>query len=122
MVIQMGIPENHAKHALHNVGAAGPDQAVTWYFENMSDLCKSFCNHILELNEPLRVKKQGKKQDDGVSEESVQQITMMGFDEKKGRKALKKCVRTYLNVRMETWRGRWTGLCLIWMILTLMKR
>lgn len=59
----MGIPENAAKHALWKTGNNNADMAVTWYFENMNDP---------SLNEPLRVKKEGKKQDDGgVSQESV---------------------------------------------------
>ena len=37
MVIQMGIPENPAKHALYKTGGNDADQAVTWYFENMGD-------------------------------------------------------------------------------------
>jgi len=41
MVIQMGIPELHAKHALWKTGNNSADMAVTWYFENMSDPSKS---------------------------------------------------------------------------------
>jgi uncharacterized UBP type Zn finger protein len=35
MVIQMGIPEQAAKHALYHGGDA--DAAVTWYFSNMDN-------------------------------------------------------------------------------------
>jgi len=31
----MGLPENPAKHALHNTGNNNPDMAVMWYYENM---------------------------------------------------------------------------------------
>ena len=48
MVIQMGIPENPAKHALYRTGNNDADRAVTWYFENMGDE---------SINQPLRVKK-----------------------------------------------------------------
>lgn len=48
MVLQMGVPENPAKHALWKTGNNSADMAVTWYFENMSDPT---------INEPLRVKK-----------------------------------------------------------------
>jgi ubiquitin carboxyl-terminal hydrolase 5/13 len=37
MVLQMGIPENPAKHALYNTGNSDADAAVTWYFENMAN-------------------------------------------------------------------------------------
>ena len=40
MVIMMGIPENHAKHALYKTGNNNADMAVTWYFENMEDPSK----------------------------------------------------------------------------------
>ena len=36
-VIQMGIPECPAKHALYKTGNSSADMAVTWYFENMAD-------------------------------------------------------------------------------------
>ena len=48
MVLQMGIPENPAKHALYKTGNADADAAVTWYFENMADE---------SINLPLKVKK-----------------------------------------------------------------
>ena len=50
MVLQMGIPENPAKHALYNTGNNDADKAVTWYFENMA-------NESIQL--PLRVKAGG---------------------------------------------------------------
>lgn len=37
MVIQMGIPELAAKHALWNTGNNSADMAVQWYFENMEN-------------------------------------------------------------------------------------
>ena len=37
MVINMGIPENAAKHALFNTGNNNPDMAVAWYFDNMDN-------------------------------------------------------------------------------------
>jgi len=36
-VLQMGIPELPAKHALHATGNNSADAAVTWYFEHMDD-------------------------------------------------------------------------------------
>ena len=36
-IIMMGIPELHAKHALHRTGNNDSNMAVTWYFENMAD-------------------------------------------------------------------------------------
>lgn len=37
MVLQMGIPETPAKHALYKSGNNDADAAVTWYFSNMED-------------------------------------------------------------------------------------
>ena len=50
MVLQMGIPENPAKHALYKSGGKDADAAVTWYFENMADE---------SINLPLKIKKSG---------------------------------------------------------------
>jgi uncharacterized UBP type Zn finger protein len=36
----MGIPENHAKHALFNTGNNNTDMAVAWYFDNLGLPCK----------------------------------------------------------------------------------
>ena len=36
-VLQMGIPENPAKHALYKTGNNSAEMAVAWYFENMAD-------------------------------------------------------------------------------------
>jgi len=41
MIIMMGVPENAAKHALHNTGNNSADMAATWYFEHMDDPGKS---------------------------------------------------------------------------------
>lgn len=46
----MGLPENHAKHALYKSGNNSADAAITWYFEHQDDP---------SLNEPLTVKKAG---------------------------------------------------------------
>lgn len=37
LVLQMGVPENPAKHALYRTGNNSAEIAVTWYFENMGD-------------------------------------------------------------------------------------
>jgi uncharacterized UBP type Zn finger protein len=36
-IMMMGVPENAAKHALHQTGNNSADMAVTWYFEHMDD-------------------------------------------------------------------------------------
>ena len=75
MVIQMGIPELAAKHAVYNTGDA--DAAVTWYFSNMENP---------DINKPLLVKKKAggeAKKNDGVPQELVDQMVMMGLPEKK---------------------------------------
>jgi len=84
MVIQMGIPENAAKHALYKTGNNNADMAVTWYFENMGDE---------SINLPLKVKKSGGKANAGndVPQEMVEMMMAMGLPEKKCKKALKKC-------------------------------
>ena len=34
MLAQMGLPEQHAKHALYNTGNNDADAAISWYFAN----------------------------------------------------------------------------------------
>ena len=87
MVLQMGIPENPAKHALYKSGNSDADAAVTWYFENMADE---------SINLPLKIKKNvggadGAKGGNDIPAESIAMMTAMGFPEKKCIKALKNC-------------------------------
>lgn len=84
MLQQMGLPEQHAKHALYNTGNNDADAAITWYFSNQD-------NPV--LNQPLKVKKAaaGGGGGGGVPQELVDQMTMMGLPEKKCRQALKNC-------------------------------
>ena len=85
MLQQMGLPEQHAKHALHNTGNNDADAAITWYFSNQEDPA---------LNQPLKVKKKKAAGGGGgsdVPQELVDQMTMMGLPEKKCRQALKNC-------------------------------
>ena len=84
-VLQMGIPENPAKHALYKTGNNNADVAVTWYFENMSDP---------SINEPLRVKAEagaGQAGAGGPDAESIAMLASMGFPDKKCKKALREC-------------------------------
>lgn len=80
----MGVPEGAAKHALYTTGNNSADMAVMWYFDNMD-------NPVLQT--PLRVKKasgiaQPKKDD--VPQDLVDSLVgMLGFPEKKVKKALK---------------------------------
>lgn len=81
----MGIPENHAKHALYNTGNNDANMACGWYFENLENP---------KLNEPLLVKKKGDSSGDGgsnIPREIIDNMTMMGFTEKQVLKALKNC-------------------------------
>ena len=58
----MGIPENHAKHAVHKTGNNSVDAAISWYFENQEDPSKFKLLKLkfnTGLNEPLIVKKAG---------------------------------------------------------------
>lgn len=84
MVLQMGLPENHAKHALHKCGANDADQAITWYFENQGDA---------SLDQPLRVKKAGGKSSGKpeVPAEALMMMTSMGLSEQVSSRALRKC-------------------------------
>ncbi len=98
----MGIPENHAKHALYSTGNNSADVAISWYFENQENpsTYSLTINPLIELNTPLRVKKQGgagNKQGGApqFSEETVQNLMAMGgFSEKKVKKALTETVIT----------------------------
>jgi len=56
MLLGMGLPENPAKHALHNTGNNNADMAVMWYYENMDKP---------EIQLPLVVKKAGAASNDG---------------------------------------------------------
>ena len=80
----MGIPENHAKHAAHNTGNTSSDMAITWYFENQGKP---------ELDGPLPKVKKAAAAEAGpkISEENVQMLAMMGFPDKRARKALEAC-------------------------------
>jgi len=79
-IVQLGIPENAAKHALFKTGNNNADMAVSWYFENMSDP---------SLTQPLIVKK-SQQAEKAVPQESLDMLVSMGFPEAKCRKALKK--------------------------------
>lgn len=85
-VLQMGIPENPAKHALYKTGNSNADMAVGWYFENMEDQ---------SINLPLRVKKapsaNASANKDAVPKDLLEMMMSMGFPEKKCVKALKSC-------------------------------
>ena len=83
-VMQMGIPENPAKHALFNTGNNSADMAVTWYFENMENPA---------IQERLVVKKDNgaKKADAGPPRDLIEMMMSMGLPEKKSIKALKEC-------------------------------
>ena len=37
MLIQNGIPENAAKHAIHNTGGSSADDAVMWFYGNIEN-------------------------------------------------------------------------------------
>ena len=78
----MGIPELHAKHAVFRTGNNSADMAASWYFENMSDPT---------LNEPLLVAA-APAAGAGPTPEAIEGLMMMGFTEKKVRKALAACV------------------------------
>ena len=58
MVLQMGIPEIPAKHAVYKTGNCDADAAVTWYFANMENP---------DIQAPLMVEKKasGAKKNDG---------------------------------------------------------
>jgi len=81
-VIQMGIPEIPARHALYKSGNNSADMAVTWYFSNMDD-------PTIQL--PLKVKKEAPKQAGGPPRDLVDMMVGMGLPEKKSIKALKEC-------------------------------
>jgi len=93
--VMMGLPEQAAKHALHNTGNQNADAAVTWYFSNMDNP---------DISGPLpkvlkKVKKGGfgavkeeKKNEPSVDidQNSLAMLTAMGMDEERSIKALKK--------------------------------
>jgi ubiquitin carboxyl-terminal hydrolase 5/13 len=56
-IMQMGVPELGAKHALHQTGNNSADMAIAWFFENMD-------NPI--INQPLLIKKASSSTGGGV--------------------------------------------------------
>ena len=97
-IIQMGVPELAAKHALHITGNNNADMAVMWYFDNMDNPGNIFVCLIfftIALTQPLVVKKAsvgGASQAASIPQELIDNLTMLGFPEKKARKALKATV------------------------------
>jgi len=82
-----GAPELAAKHAVHNAGAQGVEAAMEWFFMNIE-------NPITKT--PLLVPNPNKKKAAASSgyqadPESLMMMTSMGFDEKQGTRALRKC-------------------------------
>lgn len=82
LVLQMGIPEIPAKHALYRSGNSDADAAVTWYFSNMEDPA---------IQVPLRVKNKPKAGGDDAPAGLVSMMAEMGLPEKLCKRALKNC-------------------------------
>ena len=84
-LIQMGIPELSAKHAVYNTNNLDVDMAVTWFYENID-------NPVLQTPLP-KVKKQGQGKSEGfkVNEEGMMMIMAMGMSDKQARRGLRKC-------------------------------
>lgn len=51
-LLQMGIPEVQAKHAIYNTGNSNADSATMWFFENIE-------NPSIQV--PLKIKKQAQQ-------------------------------------------------------------
>jgi len=85
-LMNMGIPENQAKHSVFNAGVhLGSEAAIMWFYENIE-------NPLIQS--PLLVKKQKaaqKADEKEVDPESLMMIESMGFSAKKAKRALRKC-------------------------------
>ena len=86
-LIQMGVPEIAAKHAVHN-NPGSAEAATEWFYMNIE-------NPVIQV--PLMVKNPKKEaggQASGksvVDTEKVEQLKMFGFTESQAKRALRKC-------------------------------
>ncbi len=84
-LMEMGIPENQAKHSVFNAGLnSGSEAAISWFYENIENL---------SIQGPLVVKKKAAKKGavKEVDPESLMMIESMGFSAKQAKRALRKC-------------------------------
>lgn len=89
-LMQNGVPELAAKHAVHNAGANGADEAIMWFYGNIE-------NPVLQT--PLLVPNPKKGQASSAAAsggfvadpESLMMLTSMGFSDKQATRALRKC-------------------------------
>jgi ubiquitin carboxyl-terminal hydrolase 5/13 len=84
-LMEMGIPENQAKHSVFNAGLnSGSEAAILWFYENIENL---------SIQGPLVVKKKAAKKGavKEVDPESLMMIESMGFSAKQAKRALRKC-------------------------------
>ena len=84
-LMEMGIPENQAKHSVFNAGVnSGSEAAISWFYENIENP---------SIQGPLAVKKKAahKGAVQEVDPESLMMIESMGFSAKQAKRALRKC-------------------------------
>lgn len=81
-LIEMGIPENQAKHSVYRTNQVSADMALAWFYENIENP---------DIQGPLRVKKAGAASGNEPPAESIAMIEAMGFTQKQARRALRKC-------------------------------
>lgn len=82
MLVEFGVPEIQAVHAVYNTGSRGPDMAIEWFYQHIDDP---------SIQVPLKVKKQSGKEVKQQNPESIMIISSMGFTEKQASRALSKC-------------------------------
>ena len=75
-MLAMGIPENHAKIVLKETNNANAEAAITWYYNHIND------PKLNKPSQPTEIK---------VSQENIQNLQTMGFNETQAVNALKKC-------------------------------
>jgi len=90
MLIQNGIPELAAKHAIFNTGGTSADEAAMWFYGNIDN---PVCQTPLLVPNPKKSAVGGDSAQGGfvADPESLMLLTSMGFSDSQAKRALRKC-------------------------------
>ena len=89
ILIQNGVPDVAAKHALYNTGQASAEAAIEWFYMNIE-------NPVLQIPLMIPNPKKGAAAAEpegkpAADPESVMMLTCMGFSDQQAKRALRKC-------------------------------
>lgn len=90
-LVQNGVPEMAAKHAVHHAGANGVDEAIMWFYGNIENPVVS--TPLLVPNPKKGAANNASASAGGfvADPESLMMLTSMGFSDKQATRALRKC-------------------------------